>query len=302
MEFLIKRHDAFESLLAKQNTKLENLQESGKRLIDQQHFDAPAISDRVRNVTQRRQNVKDLSDERHRKLADSLLYAQFNRDCLEAEGWIEDKIKVATEEQFSTATDLYDKMRKLQKHQAFEAEIMANAPQIKSIKEVGSISGDFVHLHVHLRVHVNINVHVLHAIINANKMSNALENVSQPYSYHCVPQKGEELIQRRHEDSVQIQKRVNSLIQKWNDLIQASTERGKGLEEAKDILKFNEEVDKVQAWIRDKEMLVSAGDMGRDYEHCLELQKKVNDVEGVSHSVVRVVRVTFVTSMQNLNT
>ena len=87
---------------------------------------------------------------------------------------------------------------------------------------------------------------------------------------------------RRHDDSVAIQQRVNSLIQAWNELIQASTERGKGLEEAKDILKFNEEVDKVQAWIRDKEMLVSAGDMGRDYEHCLALQKKVNDVEGVS--------------------
>ena len=31
---------------------------------------------------------------------------------------------------------------------------------------------------------------------------------------------------------------------------------------------------------------MSAGDMGRDYEHCLELQKKVNDVEGVSDSWV----------------
>lgn len=31
-----------------------------------------------------------------------------------------------------------------------------------------------------------------------------------------------------------------------------------------------------------QEMLVAAGDTGRDYEHCLELQKKLNDVEGVS--------------------
>ena len=136
MEFLIKRHDAFETLLTKQHAKLTNVQEFGERLMTQQHFDAPAISDRVRSVTKRRENVTELSAERHRKLADSLLYAQFTRDCLEAEGWIEDKTKVATEEQFSSATDLYDKMRKLQKHQAFEAEIMANAPQIKSIKEV----------------------------------------------------------------------------------------------------------------------------------------------------------------------
>lgn len=34
-----------------------------------------------------------------------------------------------------------------------------------------------------------------------------------------------------------------------------------------------------------QEMLVAAGDMGRDYEHCLELQKKVNDVEAVSYLI-----------------
>ena len=99
-------------------------------------------------------------------------------------------------------------------------------------------------------------------------------------------QQGEKLIQRNHESSETIQAQVNSLIQQWNDLIQASASRGKGLEEAKDILKFQEEVDKVEAWIRDKELLVAAGDMGRDYEHCLELQKKVNDVEGVSSRTI----------------
>lgn len=33
-----------------------------------------------------------------------------------------------------------------------------------------------------------------------------------------------------------------------------------------------------------QEMLVSAGDMGRDYEHCLELQRKITDDQGVSKS------------------
>lgn len=65
-------------------------------------------------------------------------------------------------------------------------------------------------------------------------------------------QKGEELIHRKHEATQEIQDGVNTLIRQWNDLIQASANRGKGLEEAKDILKFQEEVDKVEAWIRDK--------------------------------------------------
>lgn len=32
---------------------------------------------------------------------------------------------------------------------------------------------------------------------------------------------------------------------------------GRGLEEAQDILEFNQHLDKIEAWIRDKEMMVS---------------------------------------------
>ena len=65
-------------------------------------------------------------------------------------------------------------------------------------------------------------------------------------------QKGDELIQRKHESSPEIHRQTSNLVTKWNELLKASADRGKGLEEAKDILKFNEECDKVEAWIRDK--------------------------------------------------
>lgn len=43
-----------------------------------------------------------------------------------------------------------------------------------------------------------------------------------------------------------------------------------------------------------QEALVNAGDMGRDYEHCLELQKKANDLESaVSRSLGHVLHHSF---------
>lgn len=54
----------------------------------------------------------------------------------QAEGWIGDKLKVAYEDDFKNVTDLHDKMKKLQKHQAFQAEIVANTDRISKIKEV----------------------------------------------------------------------------------------------------------------------------------------------------------------------
>ena len=46
-------------------------------------------------------------------------------------------MKVANEDNFKEVSDLQGKMRKLQKHQAFEAEIVANTDRIDKIKQVG---------------------------------------------------------------------------------------------------------------------------------------------------------------------
>jgi len=54
----------------------------------------------------------------------------------QAEGWIEDKLKIARQEQFKNVKDMQEKMKSLKKHQAFESEIMANADRIKAIKTV----------------------------------------------------------------------------------------------------------------------------------------------------------------------
>jgi len=59
----------------------------------------------------------------------------------QAEGWIEDKLKIAKEESFKNVRDIQDKMKSLKKHQAFEAEIMANAERIRAIKQVSLLLG-----------------------------------------------------------------------------------------------------------------------------------------------------------------
>ena len=58
---------------------------------------------------------------------------------------MDDKLTVVNEEQFDNVSDLHDKMKKLQKHQAFEAEIVANTDRIKNIKQVSSCSSDIVY-------------------------------------------------------------------------------------------------------------------------------------------------------------
>jgi hypothetical protein len=49
---------------------------------------------------------------------------------------LNDRVKAVNDESFADVADLSEKMRKLQKHQAFEAELKANADKIADIIRV----------------------------------------------------------------------------------------------------------------------------------------------------------------------
>ncbi|XP_043282558.1 spectrin beta chain, non-erythrocytic 5 isoform X2 [Venturia canescens] len=223
----VKKHNEFEKLLITQEEKLTALQEHGDKLLAQNHFDSPTIARRVSEVVQKRARVRDLCEVRRKRLEASLLHAQFVRDVGEAESWIDEKQKkLEAEASKGEVSSLEDKIKKLQKHQAFQAELAANQSRIEEIKA-----------------------------------------------------KGETLLAHKHSSSTEIRQQLEHLNATWRKLLLISGNRGRGLEEAQDILEFNNQVEKIEAWIRDKEMMVQAGDTGKDYEHCLSLQRKLDDVD-----------------------
>ncbi|PSN40703.1 hypothetical protein C0J52_13751 [Blattella germanica] len=222
-----KKHEAFEKLLATQEEKVLALQEHGDKLLAQNHFESGTIARRLNEVIQRRVKVREMCAARKQRLEDALHHAQFVRDVAEAESWIGEKQKkLEAEAQKGEVSSMEDKMKKLQKHQAFTAELAAHEGRIQHIKD-----------------------------------------------------KGDMLIAKKHKASREIRAQLDQLLASWRQLLQESNNRGRGLEEAQDILEFNNQAEKVEAWIRDKEMMVQAGDTGRDYEHCLALQRKLDDVD-----------------------
>lgn len=223
----VKRHDELEKLILQQDEKVAMLQDHGKKLVEQKHFDSANIQKRLHEVVDRRAKVKALSQTKRKRLSNALLYAQFVCDCAEAETWINEKQKKleANSASFVDVTSIEEKVKRLQKHQAFQAEISANEGRIQEIQ-----------------------------------------------------QKGETLINKKHESSKEIDEALEKLLNSWNNLIAATNAQGKGLEEAQDILEFNSQIEKIDAWIRDKDLMVQANDTGRDLEHCNALRRKLDDV------------------------
>ncbi|KAG2457680.1 SPTN5 protein, partial [Polypterus senegalus] len=225
-ERLIKRHEAFEKLLNSQEEKVAAFEDQANRLkregvkIDS----AKTIQHKLKTILDRRRRIVELSAWRREELNKALLLAVFNRDLAEAEDWISERLQKLQEDSKEDMNDLQVKMKLLQKHQAFEAEILAHNEIITAVQKTG-----------------------------------------------------EKIITLRHPKSFEVRQNVSALLDHWASLKRAVAERGKVLEDNRDFLEFLQKVDEVEAWIRQKEVMINVGDIGTDYEHGLQLLKKLNE-------------------------
>ncbi|KAM6274075.1 spectrin beta chain, non-erythrocytic 5 [Porphyrio hochstetteri] len=229
VEHLIRKHEAFEKLLASQDEKMMSLKEQASRIEKIGGLEGLKIQQKLNAIHERKRQIKDLSQSRREKLQTALLLALFYQNLEEAEDWISERMQKLEDPSIQDPSNLQDKMKLLQKHQVFEAEILANEEIITAVNK-----------------------------------------------------KGEALVSKGHPKSGEIRRRIRVLQELWEKLKRAVAARGKMLEDSRDFLEFLQKVDQVEAWIREKEVMINVGDVGNDYEHCLQLMKKLNEFRGAT--------------------
>ena len=72
---------------------------------------------------------------RQQRLAESLQLQRFLRNIYESETWLGEKMQVACDESYADPSNMQSK---IQKHQAFEAELQANAGRVLAVNQVGT--------------------------------------------------------------------------------------------------------------------------------------------------------------------
>ncbi|XP_074654192.1 spectrin alpha chain-like [Tubulanus polymorphus] len=135
VEALIKKHEDFEKSLTAQEEKVKALDDFATKLIESEHYAADDVAQRRDALLQRRTVLIERSTTRKHLLEDSYRLQMFERDCDETKGWINEKLKAATDENYTDPTNLQGKV---QKHQNFEAEMTANASRIESVNTTGT--------------------------------------------------------------------------------------------------------------------------------------------------------------------
>ncbi|XP_012266103.2 spectrin alpha chain isoform X2 [Athalia rosae] len=134
VEALIKKHEDFNKSLAAQDEKIKVLDEFARKLIEGEHYAAEDVFQRRQLLLERRGALLDKSAQRRRRLADAYRLQQFERDCDETKGWVNEKLKFATDDSYLDPTNLNGKV---QKHQNFEQELNANKTRMEEMVSTG---------------------------------------------------------------------------------------------------------------------------------------------------------------------
>merc|ERR1719412_3069403 len=134
VESLIKKHEDFDKAIGSQEEKIESLATYADQLMASDNYAKDEIEEKKQEVLARWQKLKEALIEKRSKLGESQTLQQFSRDADEIENWMLEKLQLAEEE---TKPDAANIQSKHQKHQAFEAELAANAERIQSVLSMG---------------------------------------------------------------------------------------------------------------------------------------------------------------------
>ncbi|KAF4520896.1 hypothetical protein B566_EDAN010311 [Ephemera danica] len=135
VEALIKKHEDFDKAISAQEEKIAALQTLAEQLIAAEHYASVPIDQKRRQVLGRWRHLKEALIEKRSRLGESQTLQQFSRDADEIENWIAEKLQLATEESYRDPANIQSKH---QKHQAFEAELAANAERIQAVLAMGN--------------------------------------------------------------------------------------------------------------------------------------------------------------------
>ncbi|KAM5340248.1 LOW QUALITY PROTEIN: spectrin beta chain, non-erythrocytic 5 [Glossophaga mutica] len=131
VERLICKHEIFQKVLTAQDEKEAALRERAETLR------GPRVQHRLHAVLERRARVKGLAETQRQALHASLQMAGFTRLATQAEDWIQEQVQRLGEP--LPPGGLKDKLRHLQKHQAFQAEVQAHEEVIISVVKEGEL-------------------------------------------------------------------------------------------------------------------------------------------------------------------
>uniref|UniRef100_A0A8C6XUQ9 Spectrin beta chain n=1 Tax=Naja naja TaxID=35670 RepID=A0A8C6XUQ9_NAJNA len=262
------KHQAFMAELASNQGWLEKLDEEGQQLAKQKPQYAGVVSQKLEALHQRWDMLQATTAEKAQQLFDanrSDLYAQSYADLSAWISEVEEKLKSDVQGKDLTSVNILLKNLKVSYNppkddvHTLQKEITGHAPRIEEVVDRGENAGEsgIVMLKRHLRQQRSIEEYG--------------KNIKQ------LASRAQKLLSAGHpegEDIIRLQGQVDK---EYARLKHLAEERRRKVELAYHLFKLKREVDDLEQWIAERDVIASSPEMGQDLDHATLLREKFRD-------------------------
>ncbi|XP_022242846.1 spectrin alpha chain-like isoform X2 [Limulus polyphemus] len=331
VEALIKKHEDFDKAIQAQEEKIVALAQMAGQLIAGDHYDSNAISDKKDQVLERWHHLKEALIDKRSKLGESQTLQQFSREADEIENWIGEKLQMVIDESYKDPANIQTKH---QKHQAFEAELAANAERIQTVLGMGqnlidrrrcagsedavrarlvSIADQWEYLtqkssekSMKLKEankqrtfnaavkDIDFWLGEVESLLKSEDSGKDLASVQNLIKKHQLVEAditahedrirdmnslADSLIESEQFDAASVQEKRNSINERYERVKSLAAHRRSRLNEANTLHQFFRDIADEESWIKEKKLLVSSDDYGRDLTGVQNLKKKHKRLE-----------------------
>ncbi|CAG0924866.1 unnamed protein product, partial [Notodromas monacha] len=296
-ESLIKMHEAFLTTMEANDEKINTVIQFAHRLCDEGHFASDKIGKKADSIAERRNANREKALGLMERLRDLLQQHQFLQDCEELDEWIVEKTIVAQDESYRSAKTIHSKWTR---HQAFEAEIASNKDRLLRVQEAGEQL---------VRDKPELAERILPRIAEVAQRFEELEDTTKEKGERLFDANRQALYEQTCDDidgwMTDLEKQietdtgsdlvsVNILMQKqqvrdfvcqaclrqvqidklYAGLKDLANERLARLMEALQLYTLHRDVDDLEQWIAEREVVAGSHELGQDYEHVSMLRDR----------------------------
>merc|ERR1711962_668875 len=278
------------------------------------------------DVLERWEKLKEALIEKRAQLGEHQTLQQFSRDADEIETWMLEKLQLAQEENYKDPANIQSKH---QKHQAFEAELAANADRIQSVLAMGQnlidrkkCSGSEEAVQNRLEYiaeqwelltqktseksmklkeanrqrtfiaavkDLDLWLGEVESILTTDEVGKDLASVQNLMKKHQLVEadiiahedrimdmidQADSLVDSGQFDSNDIQNKRDNISKRYKHIQDLAAHRQSLLNEANTLHQFFRDIADEESWIKEKKLLVTSDDYGRDLTGVQNLRKK----------------------------
>ncbi|KAM7541962.1 hypothetical protein Aperf_G00000017227 [Anoplocephala perfoliata] len=248
---MMKRTENITKLMQSNDDKITSLASSANLMIQKKHFASQQIHDVVNRTQIDRSNVMEACTNQMESLKRRLEQVGWEEDAEEVEAWLTER-----EGELNSILKTMPSQQTRSQPGGKKGSVNSGEDAVRTQLEILQRQDKF-------QTTVSGNAeHIEDLLKRGAKLAEMEEKIAG---------KGESQVGKR------ISSRCYNINTRWRNLKAALVSASTALEASRDLLRYQNEADALEGWLREKDILLAKGDFGSDYDHCIAMKEKINE-------------------------